>query len=103
MFALLRSSGRRARSGPVTVHYVPAASTDGALHVAYAVPRRVGTAVERNTFRRRLRAIVAEESGAIPAGTYLIGVGSGVRCVPYEELRRRVIRAMEVASGGTVT
>ncbi|MGO9197436.1 MAG: ribonuclease P protein component [Acidimicrobiales bacterium] len=99
MFVLLRSSGRRARSGPVAVHYVPAAPADGSRYVAYAVPRRVGTAVERNTYRRRLRAVAREAVGAVPAGTYLIGVGPGIRDVSFQELRRRVIEAMNRASG----
>jgi ribonuclease P protein component len=98
-FALLRTSGRRARSGPVAVHYVPAPPADGSCYVAYGVPRRVGTAVERNTYRRRLRAVAREAVGAVPAGTYLIGVGPGVRDVSFQELRRRVIDTMSRASG----
>lgn len=98
MFALLGSSRRRARSGPVAVNYVPTRA-DGSHHVAYAVPRRVGTAVERNAYRRRLRAVAREAIGVVPAGAYLIGVAPGVRELSFEEIRRRVIEAMKRASG----
>lgn len=99
MFAHLSSSTRRARSGPIKVSYEPA-PTDGSLRAAYAVPRRVGTAVERNAWRRRLRAVVREAIGDVPAGTYLIGAGPGVRDLDFQELRRRVIEAMKRAAGG---
>jgi ribonuclease P protein component len=50
---------------------------DAGCRLAFAVPRRVGTAVVRNRVRRRLRAGFAElaAAGAVPSGTYLLGVG----------------------------
>ncbi|MHB1988466.1 MAG: ribonuclease P protein component [Acidimicrobiales bacterium] len=98
-FAALATSGRRARSGPLAVHYIPAVPADGLHHVAYAVPRRVGTAVARNIYRRRLRAAAREAVEVVPAGSYLIGVGPGVQDISFQELRRRVIEAMSRASG----
>ena len=97
-FAELRRSRRRAWSGPVRVQFVPAQETDEARRVAFAVPRKVGTAVERNRCRRRLRAVVAEATASIPAGTYLVGIDQGVRDLPFQELRARVIEAMQRAS-----
>ena len=43
--------------------------------VGYAIGRAVGTAVDRNRVRRRLRAIFAEQARAerVPAGLYLVG------------------------------
>jgi ribonuclease P protein component len=66
--------------------------------VAFAVPRRVGIAVDRNKYRRRLRAIAREVVGELPPGAYLIGLGPGVRVVSFQELRRRVLEAMQRAS-----
>ena len=66
--------------------------------VAFAVPRKVGTAVERNRVRRRLRAVVTEVAGAVPAGSYLVGIDQGVRGLPFQELRTKVIEAMQRAS-----
>ncbi|MHB8246545.1 MAG: ribonuclease P protein component [Acidimicrobiales bacterium] len=100
-FALIRTSRRRARSGPIAVQYVSAVPADRSRYVAYAVPRRVGTAVERNTYRRRIRAVVSEAVEAVPAGTYLIGVGPGVKDVSFQELRSRVIEVMNRASRTT--
>ncbi len=44
--------------------------------IAWAVPRRVGSAVVRNRVRRRLRALVADEHRAapLPAGAYVFHV-----------------------------
>jgi ribonuclease P protein component len=42
--------------------------------VAYAIPRRVGTAVRRNRLRRQLRALLAgfDKDGALPTSRYLV-------------------------------
>ncbi len=98
-FAALRRSGRRARSGPVGVHYEPALPADQSRRVAYSVPRRVGRATERNRCRRRLREVAREVVPQVPPGAYLIGVEPGVRNVSFQELRRRVTEAMQRASG----
>jgi ribonuclease P protein component len=98
VFAALRSSKRRVRSGPVRVQFLPAQEADKERHVAFAVPRRVGTAVERNRCRRQLRAVVVEATVSIPAGTYLVGIDQGVRKLQFQDLRARVIEAMQRAS-----
>jgi ribonuclease P protein component len=97
-FTQLRRSRRRAWSGPVRVQFIPTPGTDRARQVAFAVPRKVGGAVERNRVRRRLRAVVAETSAALPPGAYLIGTDQGVRGLPFQELRTKVIEAMQRAS-----
>jgi ribonuclease P protein component len=98
-FDTLHQHGRRSSSGEVAVHYLADTAGDGSIYVAYSVPRRIGTAVERNTYRRRLRAIVREVAGSVPPGTYLIGMGPGVRAVAFDELRKRVVESMKRASG----
>ena len=97
-FTELRRSRRRAWSGPVRVQFLPAPDTQQSRQVAFAVPRKVGTAVERNRVRRRLRAVVAETAAEIPAGAYLVGIDQGVRGLPFQELRAKVIEAMQRAS-----
>jgi ribonuclease P protein component len=82
----------------VRVQFLPAQESDEARRVAFAVPRKVGTAVDRNRFRRRLRAVVAETIASIPPGTYLVGVDQGVRELHFQELREKVIEAMQRAS-----
>ena len=80
------------------VQFLPAPNAEQARRVAFAVPRKVGTAVERNRCRRRLRAVVAETTASIPAGTYLVAIDQGVRDFPFQELRARVVEAMQRAS-----
>jgi ribonuclease P protein component len=62
---------------------------DGAPpRVAYAVGRRVGSAVTRNRVRRRLRAAVREEAGRLePSCAYLIGAGPDAAAASYGDLR----------------
>ena len=43
---------------------------DPTARVAYAIPRRVGTAVERNRIRRRLRAVLADQP--LAPGAHLV-------------------------------
>ena len=80
------------------VQFLAEAEATEVRRVAFAVPRKVGNAVERNRCRRRLRAVVAENAASIPAGTYLIAIDQGVRDLPFQELRARVIEAMQRAS-----
>ena len=66
--------------------------------VAYAVPRAVGGAVERNRLRRRLRAAVRDlEPELVPGGAYLLSAGPALMTTTATELRdalRTVLRAV---------
>ena len=93
-FEALRRSGKRARSGPVSVVFLD----DGGerARVAYAIGRRVGGAVERNRLRRRLRSAVSEiegEAGLSP-GAYLLAPSRETSTLGYEELVSTVHRAI---------
>ncbi|MGH9093242.1 MAG: ribonuclease P protein component [Acidimicrobiales bacterium] len=102
-FSSLVGSRRRARSGPVAVHYLAAMPGDETRRFAYSVPRRVGSAVERNRHRRRLRAVAFEVAPIVPPGAYLIGLGSDAGAVSFEELRTRVIESIKAATGTGMT
>ena len=97
-FVKLRRSRLRYWSGPVRVQFLATRESDEARRVAFAVPRRVGTAVERNRFRRRMRAIASLTAASIPAGTYLVAVDQGVRDLRFQELEARMTEAMRRAS-----
>jgi ribonuclease P protein component len=90
--ALSRSRARR-RSGPLWV--VRADGADDA-RVAYAVPRKVGTAVVRNRVRRRLRAMMADldRAGRLDAGLYLVGVRPEAADLDVAALRLHLHRAL---------
>lgn len=96
--ALLRSR-RQAKSGPVKVHFVEAPEPEAGVEVAYAVGRKIGSAVVRNRWRRRLRAVAAEVSPELPPGRYLVRVGPEVERLTFGELRERVSETMRRASG----
>jgi len=70
--------------------------------VAYAVPRAVGGAVDRNRLRRRLRAAVRDlESELVPGGRYLLSAGPAAMTSTPSELRetlRTVLRGLPSAS-----
>jgi len=101
------SRGRRASCGPVRVRYV--AATDGSAptgpRVAYALNRKVGSAVVRNRIRRRLRAALAgmdrAEPHRLPAGAYLFSADATVTDLPFAEVERLVACAVDrVAARG---
>jgi len=83
----------------VRVHFTPSDDDQDAVRVAYSINRKVGGAVVRNRWRRRLRAIAAEASSALAPGAYLVGVGPDVRGLRFSELRERVVETMRRASG----
>jgi ribonuclease P protein component len=70
------ASRPRHRRGPITLASL--SCDDGAPpRVAYAVNKRVGSAVVRNRVRRRLRAAVASHRWQLHPGTaYLFGAGA---------------------------
>jgi ribonuclease P protein component len=94
-FEALRRTGTRARRGPVTVTYAPGAEPEP--RVAYAIGRRVGTAVVRNRVRRRLRAAIGTLEELVP-GAYLVAAGPEAAGQTYEELREEVAEATTAAS-----
>lgn len=76
-FARLAREGRRTRAGVLWCTYIldPTATPP---RVGYALGRAIGSAVDRNRVRRRLRSLLAQAS--LPPGLYLIGAqGAAVR------------------------
>jgi ribonuclease P protein component len=70
--------------------------------VAYAVPRSVGNAVERNRVRRRLRAAVAGHVAELcPGGAYLLGADRRVLHAPFATIDRAVCELLRAAGGVT--
>jgi ribonuclease P protein component len=82
-FAAAVRRGRRATCGVVVVHLMlpehdpePVPVPRGA-RAGFVVPKTVGVAVVRNRVKRRLRHLVRDRIGALPAGTDLV-----VRALP---------------------
>ncbi|WP_192749420.1 ribonuclease P protein component [Actinopolymorpha pittospori] len=68
--------GRRAGRATLVVHLVVAGEETPA-RVGFVVSRAVGSAVVRNSVRRRLRHLLRDRVGSLPAGTLLV-----VRALP---------------------
>jgi ribonuclease P protein component len=99
-FADLRRRGRRARSGPVSVTWLPpalevAAGDEVRPQVAYAIGKVVGGAVQRNLVRRRLQAVVASVAADLAPGSYLVGAGSAALGASSSELRASLLDALQ--------
>lgn len=75
----------------LTVTWVPG---EPPARVAYAVSRAVGSAVERNRVRRRLRALVAEAAAQLRPGAYLVGAAPRATRSSYQGLRDDLRRAL---------
>jgi ribonuclease P protein component len=99
-FVELRRRGRRARHGAVSVTHLPATGADTAFppRVAFAVPRKVGTAVVRNRLRRQLRAHLATRPTA--PGAYLVHVAPGAADVSRGELVHDLDTCLDTLAGG---
>lgn len=90
-FAALRS-GRRGHAGPVRVAWVREPEATTPPRVAFAVGRRVGSAVARNRVRRQLREAASELASELAPGAYLIAYRGGPGA-SYAELRDQVAAA----------
>ena len=75
---------------------IRATDSESGARFGFIVSKQVGTAVVRNTVRRRLKAICAEVCAALPAGTDVV-----IRALPssatasFAELRGDVLRCIE--------
>jgi ribonuclease P protein component len=82
-------------SGPHTVTYVVATGEDRAARFGFIVSKKVGSAVARNTVRRRLKAICASALPTIGRGADVV-----VRALPgaaeasFGELDAHVTRCL---------
>ena len=91
-FVELRRRGRRTRQGVVAVTMLAASPSTIAdpPSVAFAVPRKVGTAVVRNRVRRQVRAHLTEVRASDPArfsnGSWLFAIFPGAASVDRDAL-----------------
>lgn len=76
-------AGRRAGRGCVVVHLRQSGdAVQAPARAGFIVPRSVGNAVTRNLVRRRLRHLMRERLGQLPAGTDVV-----VRALPSAATR----------------
>ena len=96
-FALFITPTGRGQSGPLRISFVARASEDSPVKVAYAISRKVGTAVSRNQLRRRLRALMDQLNLQLHPGLYLIRCGVDTGRLSYEQLQQHLYQALERA------
>jgi ribonuclease P protein component len=101
-FEALRVAGRPVRVGPITVVHLSAEDDDGRVRLAFAVGRRVGSAVVRNRVRRRIRAVVTGlvREGVLAPGAYLVVVAPPGATLPYAQLAAIVASALRRVGRG---
>ncbi|MGZ4693613.1 MAG: ribonuclease P protein component [Acidimicrobiales bacterium] len=109
-FLELRRSGRRVRSGVLSVTFVPAPDDDPGAQadpprVAFAITRRFGPATDRNRIRRRLRAAIREIAGRTPSpvapGAYLLTVRPEALTRTFVQLTQDLEQAFDRLSSMT--
>jgi ribonuclease P protein component len=83
----------------------PAGAADVFPQVGYAIGKRCGNAVTRNTLRRRLREAARVAAPNVPRGAYLLRAEPAATTTPVAQLSADVAQAMQragsVASAGT--
>lgn len=89
------ASGMRA-SGRAFVVQARPRGDQGAVRVGFTVSRQVGTAVERNRVRRRLREMVRRSvaAGLQPGLDYVLIGRRAALAVPFDELMRELDAAL---------
>lgn len=77
---------------------MPAEDSSTGVRVAFSVPVRIGCAAIRNRIKRRIRAIIRQNSNQIAKGAYLIRVYSRLDEFDYRELSTLVVQLMHESS-----
>jgi ribonuclease P protein component len=97
-FEKVYRSGRRIFSAHMTVFFLrrdpgPPGQQTGPARVGFAVPRALGTAVERNRIRRRMREAVRLNRGAAGAVDVVIHPKKSALTVEFAALGEEIARA----------
>ena len=93
VFERLAREGRTARAKGLWVSAMTDSSV-GEAHVAYAIGRKSGGAVQRNRLRRQLRHIVRSCEHALRPGWYLVGVSAGVSGLSFGQMEATLTRLL---------
>lgn len=97
-FDRLRRQGDQVRSRDFRVRYLLEPDGEDSTRVAYAMTRKVGTAVVRNRLRRQIRGVLNElvaDDRELPQGALLFIAHTSAAGLSYPELRTQVVQMME--------
>ena len=67
--------------------------------MAYAIAKRCGNAVTRNTLRRRLRVAASAAGPDLPRGYYLVRAEPAATALPAAQIADDLTRALGRAAG----
>ena len=91
-FAQFSRPSARGRSGSLRISFV---RIDGCgVNVAFAISRKVGSAVVRNRLRRRLRAMFDGLPSGLDQGLYLVKCDTRAKDLSYDELHIQLHEAL---------
>jgi len=90
--------GRRKQVGVLTVTWA-ADSSPIPPRVAFAIGKKVGSAVRRNRIRRQLRAIVRHQAVRLRRGVYLVRVSPGASEATFSEYSSMFADALDHLHG----
>lgn len=97
-FTYLRAHATTVREGRLRISFVDPDEAIGPSEaaVAFAVPKKYGTAVRRNRVRRRLRELMRDfaDRGELPTRWFLVSVMSSSEEPGYHDLSRWLGRAL---------
>lgn len=95
-FRRVYARGRKARRDGVTVFVADGAGAE--TRTGIVVPARVGTAVDRNRIKRRIRAVLGR--AALPESSdVVVRVGPTASRLRFQELENHVVEALHSAGG----
>ena len=90
-FGPVRTRGRRHVGAQVVVRHVESAA--GRPRLGVSSPRRYGSAVVRNRFRRLVRAAFREVQGSLPARDWLVEPRGDLRAPTLDGIRADLLAA----------
>jgi len=91
-FAKTYAQGRSRSNRYLVLYYLREQTVDTSTKIGFSVSKKIGSAVERNKIKRRMRAIVAEKYSRLKPGYKLVFiVRRPAKSIDFEQLRQSAV------------